>query len=103
MSTPRYADKLLTLRDLQSAAKKYGATLDDQSVTGGGRKLRQFTVDAPTGKVWACDGIHGIFLTWYDGEDDGHWRDEVIRDALERMSRGLDDCEDPDCDVCGEP
>lgn len=85
---------LHTKRDLERAAAKYGATVDDQS---DGRSWA-FLVDAPAGYRWQGDFIHTISASAYKGRRE--WLDGLIRDIEERMAYGLEKCPEPNCDVC---
>ena len=58
-------------------------------------------VDAPSGKVWACDiSLHCIVAQaaapWSRASD----KSGAYADLIERMRYGVVDCDDPDCDVC---
>jgi hypothetical protein len=95
-----------TLRTLRIEAKKIGATVDDSTLRSG-----FINVDAPIGKVWACDGSIHALCVWVNIPDhstllgdrpDTKYRQESIQDALERMAYGLEDCTEPNCDVCEE-
>ena len=76
---------------IESRATRLGATVDwgyaDQSLN----------LDAPTGRLWRCDGIHTLVAFWYDAED----RRESLRDLWDRTAYGLEYCEVEDCEMCG--
>jgi hypothetical protein len=79
---------------------KIGAAVDETSLY-----LGRVNVDAPIGKRWSCDGIHALCVTWHVGHNTIRptWPEEktaAIQDALERMSYGLEACDDPECDYC---
>ena len=48
-----------TMATLRAAAKKYGATVDDDQIDFG-----HINVDAPTGKVWSGEDAHALCLHW---------------------------------------
>jgi hypothetical protein len=81
------------LDKLKAEAAKVGATVDHDPETGA------IYVDAPARKLWKCDFVHALCgqacnrggQTWYADE---------VRELLRRMSYGLDDCTEPDCDIC---
>lgn len=75
------------------------------AILGGRYELRSFGrwqtiyVEAPYRKLWACSGdIHALHIEWLDG--DKKYKQESLRDALERIEMGLCDCVDLDCDYC---
>jgi hypothetical protein len=90
------ASPRLTLATLRREAKKLGAYVEDSGF--------DYQVGAPPGKVWSCSGdIHWLVVTWEDeGDPDeiARNKEEAIRDAIDRMSAGVEDCQIPDCDVC---
>jgi hypothetical protein len=90
----------LSVKDLQSAAAKLGATVENHC----GYRVAEYQVVAPDGKVWATTGdIHFLVLNWNGTSSRPTWPEEkqsAIADAIERISHGLADCELPDCDVC---
>ena len=71
------------IRTVRRAAKKYGAQVTESELS------TVIYVDAPPGKVWGCDFVHGL-VGWY-GETVGTKR-EACQDLLERMGYGLEDC-----------
>lgn len=83
-------------RKVYSLAKKLGATIE------GGLEGHSwhYNIDAPSGKVWVCSGTHCLVATTSNGPV--LWRTEMWLDLLELMRYGLDDCEDPYCEICGE-
>ena len=75
-------------------AEKLGATIEDAS----GPTCLHFNIDAPHAMTWKGDpGLHCLVATQERGFDTrGMWRD-----ALDRMSDGVEPCEAGDkCDVC---
>ncbi len=94
------AHKPLTIADLRRAAAQYGGTVDG-GIIG---RYASYNVDAPDGKVWACEFFHALHLDWHVG-DGGRptWpaeKQDALADAIERMGMGLEDCDDPECDSC---
>jgi len=88
-----------TMATVKASVRKHGATIEE-NWDG------DYCVDAPTGFVWACDGIHCLVMHWMT-RDNGQeeWKGDkqiVIDDVLNRMTDGLTECEEVDCDVCGE-
>jgi hypothetical protein len=90
----------LSIKDLQAAAARLGATVENHC----GPRTACYMVDAPAGKVWVCSGdIHCLVLEWRGTSARPTWPEEkqdAIADAIDRISRGLTDCDDPDCDYC---
>jgi hypothetical protein len=83
-----------TRAQFMAVVKLYGATVDE-------RDPSTFYVDAPKGKVWMCDVIHT--LAHQHNNNHGHsWKAEAYADAIERMEWGLEDCTEPNCDICNE-
>jgi hypothetical protein len=58
----------------------------------------EITIEAPTGKVWACRGVHEIVIC---GETGVTW-DTLYSEALSDMASGLFDCDDDTCEWCHE-
>lgn len=50
-------------------------------------------VDAPVGQVWAGDDLHCFVAL-------GHTKPELWKDALDRMSMGVEPCTIKECDTC---
>ena len=72
-------------RKLNSAAKKFGGHIEDDSV---GNEVR-LQVCAPEGKWWmAADGPHLVVTTFRGPQS---WLDDVVEDALERIACGVQD------------
>jgi hypothetical protein len=87
----------MDLRHLDREAQQYGASVDSNTQRSG-----FVNVDAPNGKVWSASGTHALCVQF---EDAGHrasraMMHDAVTDALERMALGLDDCDDPECDIC---
>ena len=93
--------RLLTKADLRRAASRFGGTLDEQ-VYGG--SLDAIIVDAPAGKLWACDAIHILSVPWWTrqaaGDEAATWNDDAVRDAISRLESGVMPCEDAECEYC---
>jgi hypothetical protein len=79
---------------LKEAAAEYGGKVVCES----SGKWCNWQVEAPAGKRWAAAGLHALKVEWLRG--DRKFEDQAIRDAVERMSCGLEDCDDADCDYC---
>jgi len=79
--------------DLKKLARKMGASIERYD-------YREITcnIDAPVGKVWACEHLHTLVCYWNKHEEG--YEHEAITDAMERMSAGLADCTDPECEHC---
>lgn len=58
----------------------------------------EIIIDAPDGYLFAGDGLHCLVHSQWDTDPTG----PLWQDALNRMSYGLEPCDDPDCDVCNE-
>jgi len=85
----------MIVKDLRAAVRKAGGSLERE---GAGR-WEVYQCEAPTGKVWAAASTHDMKVEWLKG--DSVYRDEAITDAVERLSLGLVDCDDEDCERCG--
>lgn len=85
-----------TRKQLEAEAAKHGAEIDWHTADE-----FYINIDAPRGKVWACDGsLHTLNVSW--GGPVAKWRGEAFADAIGRMSHGTALCKgDLDCD-CGE-
>jgi len=80
-----------TLKDVKALAKKLGAKVEDDKC-GNYHTCR---VEAPHGKVWACDDIHELV-----DETNRPWKPDYA-DMLSRMEHGLNDCpQRDDCEWC---
>jgi hypothetical protein len=67
--------------------KKLGCTISREDP-------QSLYVDSPVGKVFKATGTHTITDSWHRGFKPDY------ADIFERMSDGLEDCEDPECDNC---
>lgn len=79
----------VTLRQLKAAAKKIGATVEDDKIG----LTHECRVEAPKGHVWN-DGVHEFVDQAYIP-----WKPDY-GDLLSRMSYGFSKCEDPVCEWC---
>lgn len=80
----------MTLRKLKTLAASMGATVEDQKIG----LAHCCEVFSPKGKMFSCDSIHILV-------DETHqpWKPDYS-ELMRRMSYGLDDCEDPECEWC---
>lgn len=69
-----------------------GCTVDEDSIYS-------FLVDCPKGKVFKGEGLHTL-VGHFMNTSGQSWKAEVYADAIQRMSMGLEDCDDPECDYC---
>jgi hypothetical protein len=84
----------VSLHKISTLARLLGATVE---VIEAGRQV-SVNVDAPTGKVWAAASTHHLNTWWRLGEIE--FRRDALADLFERVTMGLADCGDPDCDNC---
>lgn len=89
-----------TLANVKKEAAKLGATVEDDSGYG----FVTYQVAAPRGKVWACDGsIHWLKVCVnYEADERPTKQDRIdaFTDVLDRMTYGLANCDDSECEVC---
>jgi hypothetical protein len=84
----------VTLGMLTKEAAKLGAVVREEK--GGWLDCR---IEAPHGKVWACDGdIHELVGSCNNGPKE--WGYAMRADLLYRMRHGLLDCPIADCEWC---
>ena len=92
--------KKLTLADLKRAAAGHGGTVEGGVIGRHGSYKR----DAPDGQRWSCSAVHALALCWWANEDGSPtWpseKQDAITDAIERISDGVETCDDPDCGYC---
>ena len=74
----------------EALARTLGATLD----TSNG----EVNCEAPAGFIWTSDGVHELVNSPWDNETQA----DMFREAIRRMDMGLEPCEVPNCDWCGE-
>jgi len=79
-----------TLAGLEVMASQYDATV----LVDGGSYVRA-SAWLPAGKVWRESGGHCISVGAHDELTERHYAD-----LISRMSLGVCDCEDPDCEIC---
>ena len=75
---------------LRRAAAVWGATLDCES----SGKWCVWYVGAPAGKLWSCADLRSLKVEWLAG--DSNYRDEAVRDAIDRMAYGTHDETEPE-------
>ena len=84
---------------LQRIITDAGCTKDESASYG------DWVIDAPPGKT--IDGLHAIVVAWWHMDDKDTIGDkmqaawEIVRDAEQRM-QNMEDCEEEDCEICGE-
>jgi hypothetical protein len=71
---------------------RHGGRLEDDS--SGGESVYQCC--APKGLVWSCDTLHMLKVQWSTQSEQSF----AIRDAIERMSYGVQPCDVTDCEIC---
>lgn len=89
----------MNIADLKRAAKEFNGTITG-TITD---KVSSYYVDAPEGYKWSCSGIHYLYLHWNMMDGKPLWaqeKQEAIADAIDRISQGIETCDDPDCDIC---
>lgn len=88
-----------TYANLKRLAETMGATIDENQIDYG-----HIYVDAPAGKVWDAADVHGLAVHWVTDSagraESAAEKREAIADVMDRMSYGLGDCDDAECDVC---
>lgn len=72
-------------------ATGYGATVEREDI---GHHIT-INIDLPVGKVWRSNSLHTVNCQTTIGFSVQAWND-----LLEDMSMGVEDCEDPLCDIC---
>lgn len=78
-------------------ADRHGATLEESE----GRNV-SVIIDAPQGKLWKENDCHALYITLWYAKLEQAWNDDAVDEAVQAMRKGLYDCGEPDCDVCGE-
>jgi|GEM_PF-5658730 len=86
------AAKTATKQEFDAVLKTVGATLDWKADN------RCLNVDAPKGKTFNANGCHCL-VEQFSNEGQS-WKPEAYYNVIERLSYGLSDCTDPDCDIC---
>jgi hypothetical protein len=77
-------------QEVISLSSELNSTLDDSMYD-------EIKCEAPKGKIWACSLVHEIISAKEKTEDP---RCELWDDMLDRMSYGVEDCEDVECEWC---
>ena len=95
LNTLAKGDEMKTRTDLRRAASKWNATL---TFISDGPEL-DVEVEAPAGKLWACDDLHAL-VGCQDRDFDSVGG--VYADLLDRMESGLTPCTAPGCEWCGD-
>lgn len=58
-------------------------------------------IDSPKGKVFRSNGCHTIVEPFSNSGHDS-WKPQAYAEVIERLKMGLENCEEPDCDICEE-
>ena len=77
---------------LRALARDHAGSLDEQ-----GADVGIYTLDAPAGCLWTCDGIHGLAIDIGETPADA---ERALAEVLSRISDGLCRCDDSRCDTC---
>lgn len=83
----------MTRAQFLKVLSQFGATLDTEC------ESFDLNVDAPAGKVFRENGCHCISES-FSNNCNQSWKAEAYQTAADRVLMGLDDCEDPECDIC---
>ena len=86
--------KTYTMTDLMSFAKKLGAEVHNNST----RKVWDYGIEAPAGKLWNATETHELIL--HQAKGPPAWLTDAVTSVIDDMKAGLMDCDDPDCDWC---
>ena len=86
-----------TLAQVKAIAAKWGAKVE---VTDSGR-YRTIEIFATNGKVWGSNFCHSLTSELRPGESK-EWQSDVFAGLINDMRYGLDDCNETDCEICGE-
>jgi hypothetical protein len=84
-----------TIPQLRTLVEGLGGTLEVNRTEGSTELL----ADAPAGKVWKASFTHVLAGFTYKGPP--AWLADTLADLQDRIGHGLEDCTDPDCEVCG--
>lgn len=76
---------MLTLGCLKAAARKVGATVEEDD--GNGRR-EGVDVVAPDGEMWSDGGCVCLVVLWDEG--DRQDKQDALKDAIERIECGLE-------------
>lgn len=88
----------LTLSDVKRAAAKFGGTVKREQQ---GRSI-VIEVFAPPNKLWSADGIHSFLVERSEFDTSVEYQ-EAYAALIRRISYGVDDCDDPECEYCHPP
>lgn len=86
----------MTAAQFNRELEKHGATLDVEMLDAD-----VLQVDAPRGKVFIGNGCHTIVVQ-YRNRGSQSWKHEAYADVAATMSYGIEECSDPECDICNE-
>jgi hypothetical protein len=92
-----------TVPALRRAAETAGATIFYVPPRSGDEIPRHYCyVDAPPGKVWADSFVHTLVIWWAHGRGKVALADKqaALNDGIMRIVAGLEECGDPECDIC---
>ena len=88
----------LTFSDVKRAAAKFGGTVKREQQ---GRSI-VIEVFAPPNKLWSADGIHSLLVERSEFDTSVEYQ-EAYAALIRRISYGVDDCDDPECEYCNPP
>ena len=86
---------MATRKQCVNAIKKLGCTVDEQECDPD-----MLTIDAPKGKRFACTGTHCLCEPLTDEFHPNLKRSDAYDGIISDLSHGLEDCTDPECDIC---
>ena len=84
---------------LRHKVEKLGGRVVDES----SGHWKTYQIEAPAGKCWAASSTHVLCVTWRKERTatrEEIARSEAIIDAIHRVTLGVTDCDDPECDYC---
>lgn len=81
----------MTRKRIYKEASNMGCAIDES------RTNDSFIIDAPKGKIFTANNAHCIAVVPRSGEYKECWKD-----AMDRLSYGIEKCEDPHCELCLE-
>lgn len=82
---------------LKKRAAELGVTLHELF----DNQVLDLAADAPVGKVFNASGCHAIVVNEFAVPEKGQ-RDLIRQSMLDQLNAGLDDCDDPECEICHE-
>lgn len=89
----------MTVNRVKKTAAALGAEIMVRCCGG----MTMVYADAPKGQVFSCSGIHALITSWWGSPSRPTWPDERregLEDLNERMTSGVEPCNDPECDIC---